>query len=144
MKPETCCYNCVDNECFVRCAGYKIDEKMCDNCLSSLCENFVPETPEYPKADEAKSEYEPFDINLKAQWTLLDWKVLEQMAKLVTWGSVKHTNYEQGMIDEKKYFDKIFRHLVEAMRGELDPETGLDPLIHAMVDAMIILHRRNK
>ena len=82
----------------------------------------------------------------KPQWSIVDFKSLEPMVRVLEFGSVKYSrdNWKKGMpINE--ICDSLMRHLVAYMDGEeLDPESGLSHIGHIQCNAMFLSYMENK
>ena len=88
------------------------------------------ETPKHDPYPEGKPRYD-----------LLPPEALEEVVQALTWGVQAHgaRNWETGQPWGSR-FAKIMRHCWEWMRGvEKDKETGLNPLAHAIVQALFLL-----
>jgi hypothetical protein len=84
----------------------------------------------------------------KLRWSLVDYKALEPMIRVLMYGAEKYTTQEaSGDHNWKKGLDKIEileclqRHLAALMDGELyDKESGLPHIGHIMCNAMFYSH----
>lgn len=77
----------------------------------------------------------------KPQFGLLPPYALEEIAKVLTVGAEKYepNNWKRVPDGPRRYFDAAQRHLWAYQKGEeLDPETGLSHLAHAMCCLMFI------
>ncbi len=77
----------------------------------------------------------------KIRFDLLSPYALEELARIVTYGTVKYEsrNWEKGM-KWGKLFGSTMRHLWRFWSGEdLDPESKLPHLAHAMCCCMFLL-----
>jgi hypothetical protein len=73
------------------------------------------------------------DDNSKARYDLLPPELLEETAKVLTFGAQKYSahNWAQGA-SWSRYFSAMMRHMWAWWRGEdNDPETGFSHLAHA-------------
>lgn len=80
----------------------------------------------------------------KLRWSLVDWKSMEPMIKVLEYGAKKYTvgdvsgeeNWKKPM-DKKQILNSAMRHLIAMMNGEdNDPESGLPHVGHLMCNAM--------
>lgn len=81
----------------------------------------------------------------KLEWTLVDFKSLEGLVKVLMFGKQKYgkDNWKKGL----KYLsiiDSMLRHTFAFMSGEdSDPESGLPHTDHIMCNAMFLSHMFN-
>lgn len=78
----------------------------------------------------------------KVQYGLLPPLALEETAKVLTFGAQKYEpdNWRRVPNANDRYFDALLRHVWAWKRGEqLDPETGLHHMAHAICCAMFIV-----
>lgn len=78
----------------------------------------------------------------KVEWSLVDWKSLEPMVKVLMHGAQKYEpdNWKKGQ-DLKSLSSCLMRHLVAFMDGEdNDPESGESHLGHVLCNAMFMIH----
>jgi len=69
----------------------------------------------------------------KVRWDLLPFDAINEIAKVMTYGSVKYEprNWEKGM-SWNRVFASLQRHLVSWFNGEdVDPESKMSHLAHA-------------
>lgn len=84
-----------------------------------------------------------FDGN-KPDWALLPLNATEEVVKVLTYGAIKYApdNWKKVPNAENRYFAAAMRHLVEHRRGEeIDPESGLPHLAHAICSLMFLLEK---
>lgn len=77
----------------------------------------------------------------KTRMDLLDPHAIEQLALVLTFGAAKYQpqNWRRG-ISKSRLLGAALRHLFSYMRGEdLDPESGLSHVAHAMCCCMFLL-----
>jgi hypothetical protein len=112
----------------------------------------VPDTPMktawYVKPDldagVVKSETKTgvkFDQD-KPQWTLVPFKALDEVVKVLTIGAKKYApdNWKKVPNARQRYIDAAFRHMSAYASGEkLDAETGKSHLAHAMCCLLFLL-----
>lgn len=80
--------------------------------------------------------------NGKPRMALLPPYALEEVAKVLTAGSIKYADNNWKYVEngESRYKDAMFRHINAFNKGEvLDPETGMHHLAHAICCAMFIV-----
>lgn len=76
----------------------------------------------------------------KLQWSLVDWKSLEGLVKVLEMGAKKYSknNWKKGM-PVSQVSESLLRHMFAFMSGEdKDPESGLNHLSHVMCNAMFL------
>ena len=83
----------------------------------------------------------------KLDWTLLPWDALEPVVRVLAYGAQKYgerDNWRKVDGAYARYRAAAMRHLVADMNGEeRDPETGEDPLAHAVCSLLFaIAHGR--
>jgi len=78
----------------------------------------------------------------KRQWSLVDFKSLEPLVKVLEYGAVKYSphNYKKGLpITET--CESLLRHTMAFLEGEdIDPESGLEHVGHIMANAMFLAY----
>lgn len=78
----------------------------------------------------------------KIQWSLVDFRQLEGMVKVLEFGMKKYDrdNWKKGL-PMRSQCESMMRHLVALMSGEInDPETGLPHWSHIQCNAMFMGH----
>ena len=88
----------------------------------------------------------------KPKWSLVDFKSLEPMVRVLEYGAAKYTvkdesgkviatgrdNWKNGMIPSE-VTESLLRHVFALLRGEMnDPESGLPHTGHIMCNAMFL------
>jgi len=76
----------------------------------------------------------------KLQWSLVDFKSLEGLVKVLEMGARKYDkhNWKKGM-PITQVSESLMRHLFAFLNGEdTDPESGLSHISHVMCNAMFI------
>ena len=76
----------------------------------------------------------------KLQWSMLDFKSLEGMVRVLEMGSRKYSkdNWKLGM-PVTQVCESLMRHLFAFMSGEnTDPESGESHMSHVLVNAMFV------
>ena len=80
----------------------------------------------------------------KLQYGLIPPLALKETVKVLTLGAVKYdkNNWQKVPNAQSRYYDALQRHLWDWFAGEqLDPETGINHLAHAMCNIMFLLER---
>ena len=73
----------------------------------------------------------------KPRWSLLPWKAVNEIVKVLTYGANKYTDDNWHKVvntsdGEDRYFSAMMRHLYAWREGEkVDPESKLSHLAHA-------------
>jgi hypothetical protein len=78
----------------------------------------------------------------KPQWTLVPFKALDEVVKVLTIGARKYApdNWKKVPNARQRYIDAAFRHMSAYAAGEkLDVETGKNHLAHAMCCLLFLL-----
>lgn len=78
----------------------------------------------------------------KPQWTLVPFKALDEVVKVLTIGAKKYApdNWKKVPNARQRYIDAAFRHMSAYAAGEkLDDETGKSHLAHAMCCLLFLL-----
>ena len=80
----------------------------------------------------------------KADWSLVPFESLEGMVKVLEFGAQKYAGWNwttNGGFSYMRVFRSCLRHLFAWSRGEdLDPESGLSHIHHAMCNLLFISH----
>lgn len=74
----------------------------------------------------------------KPQWSLIDFKSLEPMVRVLEFGAKKYArdNWKKGL-DKNQILESMMRHVVALMDGEVnDSESGLPHIGHIMCNTM--------
>ena len=82
----------------------------------------------------------------KPQWSLVDFKSIEALPKVLEFGAKKYArdNWKKGL-DLNEILDSASRHLFALMSGEQnDPESGLPHAGHIMCNMMFYEYHKNK
>lgn len=84
-----------------------------------------------------------FDDN-KPDWSLVPFESLEGMVKVLEFGAKKYAGWNwtaDGGFQYTRVLRSCFRHLFAWARGEdLDPESGLSHIHHAMCNLLFLSH----
>jgi hypothetical protein len=78
----------------------------------------------------------------KLRWDLLPIDCIEDVVKILTFGSVKYgpNNWQMLEEGEERYYAALMRHLSAYRQGEIiDIESGLSHLSHAMCNILFLL-----
>jgi tRNA-dihydrouridine synthase len=78
----------------------------------------------------------------KPQWTLVPFKALDEVVKVLTIGARKYApdNWKKVPNARQRYIDAAFRHMSAYAAGEkLDAETGKNHLAHAVCCLLFLL-----
>ena len=126
--------------------------------IKNLSKNYVEEAPYHPgyestiptiPASKEMKEYNEatkgrkFDGG-KLEYGLLPPLALEETVKVLTFGAQKYErdNWQKVPDAKRRYFDALQRHVWSWKQGEqIDPESGIHHLAHAMCCLMFILER---
>jgi len=79
----------------------------------------------------------------KPDWTLMPWSALTEVQRVMDYGAKKYdkNNWMYVKRPRPRYLAAMFRHVVAYAKGEqLDPESGLHHLAHAVCCALFIIH----
>jgi hypothetical protein len=83
-----------------------------------------------------------YDDN-KLRWDLLDMNSIEEIVKVLTYGSIKYGDCNWKYLDNgiERYYAALMRHLVAWRKNEdKDPESGLLHLSHAACNLVFIIY----
>lgn len=76
----------------------------------------------------------------KTNWNLLPLEVIEQIVKVLDYGAVKYAPFSWQNEPVELWYSAMMRHIVAWKKGEqLDSETQLHHLVHAMCNLMFIV-----
>lgn len=113
-------------------------------------ENIIP-TITVPQEIKDQIERVKTEISLgrkfdggKLEYGLLPPNALEETVKVLTFGAQKYERNNWIHVDDgvRRYFDALQRHLWAWKKGEqIDPESGLHHLAHAMCCLMFLYER---
>ena len=79
----------------------------------------------------------------KLRWDLLPMELVEEVVKVLTFGANKYSDNNWKKLDNgvERCYAAVQRHLVAWRKGEnLDEETGLRHLAHAMCELLFVMH----
>jgi hypothetical protein len=131
MEETTYILTCSNKECKNHCDGYYTTFGNCPDCGSELTE-WLAEWPDKKSAIRYNSG--------KLRWSLVDFDALEDMVKVLEFGTEKYTadNWKKGL-KTNEIAESMMRHLFAYLRGEdIDPESGLPHTGHIMCNAMFL------
>jgi hypothetical protein len=103
----------------------------------------LPSDDTVKKTQTATTRGRKFDGG-KLQYGLIPPLALKETVKVLTFGAVKYdkNNWKKVPDAQSRYYDALQRHLWSWFEGEqLDPETGINHLAHAMCNIMFLLER---
>ena len=78
----------------------------------------------------------------KPQWSMVDFKSLEDMVRVLEFGAKKYSrdNWKKGL-KTTEIVDSMLRHIYAYLNGEdVDPESGINHTGHIMCNAMFLSH----
>lgn len=78
----------------------------------------------------------------KVMWDLLQWRALEEIAKVLTFGAQRYGAYSWKNVEgaRSRYYAALLRHITAWFRGEeIDPDSGLHHLAHAGCNLLFLL-----
>ena len=119
------------------------------NCGTDDNTILVAEAPYNPGYEDAspqefiKEKGRKFDGG-KLEYGLLPPLALEETVKVLTFGAQKYARDNWQIVPDAKrrYFDAVQRHMWAWKQGEqMDPESGIHHLAHAMCGLMFLLER---
>lgn len=76
----------------------------------------------------------------KLQWSLVDFKSLEPMVRVLEFGAKKYSaeNWKKGLYT-KEIIESLLRHIFSILEGEdIDPESGEEHIGHVLCNAMFL------
>ena len=77
----------------------------------------------------------------KADWSLVDLQIIEDMAMVLTYGAKKYSANNWMSVSKERYFAALMRHLTAYQNGNrMDEESGFNHLAHAMCNIYFLLH----
>jgi hypothetical protein len=78
----------------------------------------------------------------KTQWSMVDFKSMEDMVRVLEFGVNKYSrdNWKKGL-KTTEIVDSMLRHIYAYLDGEdVDPESGINHTGHIMCNAMFLSH----
>lgn len=84
--------------------------------------------------------------NGKLRMDLIPPEAMEELAKVLTFGSLKYEDNNWQKVDKKRYDAALMRHYIEYKKGnKVDEESGLDHLSHLLCNvAFLIWKEKNE
>jgi hypothetical protein len=79
----------------------------------------------------------------KPNWSLMPWHALNEVQRVMDYGAKKYTenNWMYVKRPRPRYLAAMFRHVIAYAKGEqLDAESGMHHLAHAVCCALFIIH----
>lgn len=128
------------------CKGHYLDthpdtkQYVCPYCHSTDSKVAFIEEDEL-NADYKKEMADRFN-NGKPQWSMVDFKSLEDMVRVLEFGEKKYSrdNWKKGL-KTTEVVDSLLRHIYAYLNGEdIDPESGINHTGHIMCNAMFLSH----
>lgn len=128
------------------CKGHYSDTRpdrkqyVCPFCYSTDSKVAFIEEDEL-NADYKKEMADRFN-NGKPQWSMVDFKSLEDMVRVLEFGEKKYSrdNWKKGL-KTTEVVDSLLRHIYAYLNGEdIDPESGINHTGHIMCNAMFLSH----
>lgn len=81
----------------------------------------------------------------KLNYSLVPVSSIEELAKVFTYGANKYKAYGWKDVEVNRYESALFRHIQAWRSGEeLDPESGLSHLSHALTNIAILIELTKK
>ena len=82
---------------------------------------------------------------LKPDWSLIDLSIVEEMAKVLTYGANKYDRHNYDKVEPHRYLAALMRHITAWQQGEVtDKESGFHHLSHAMTNLHILMRLEDK
>ena len=101
------------------------------------------ESQNYPLTDGIPEPKQALRYNQgKIKWSLVDWKSLEPMVRVLEMGAKKYApyNWSKGM-PVTEVSESLLRHMFAYLDGELDDnESKIEHLGHVMCNCMFLIH----
>lgn len=83
--------------------------------------------------------------NGKVDWTLLQWKELEEVVEVLAFGANKYSRDNWKHVEPARYEKAAMRHLISYITGEKqDPESGKSHLAHLMCNVLFLMWNDNE
>lgn len=141
---ETCHHDDPNKGEFMRC-------KKPGPCIRIAAGGFSGWTPKEPTGglpiseSEVKPDRQPGDKYKhdtgKTKWHLIPWRILEDIAKVMTCGAAKYTEdgWKKVPGAKDRYFSAMMRHWRKMEKGEyIDPDFGLPHWAHFCCNAIFL------
>ena len=131
------CLACGYNYCENASEPMKL---VCPNCAKR--ETYILSVEEDELNADYKQELADRFNDGKLQWSMVDFKSLEDMVRVLEFGAKKYSrdNWKKGL-KTTEVVDSMLRHIYAYLEGEdLDPESGINHTGHIMCNAMFLSH----
>ena len=114
----------------------------------TIKEEIVNEVDEFTKAliERDKVEQALRYNQGKVEWSLVDFKSLEPMVRVLEYGCKKYArnNWRKGM-PATQIIESMLRHTFKLLEGEMvDPESGIDHIGHIQCNALFLAYVLNE
>lgn len=84
-----------------------------------------------------------YDEN-KIDWTLVPWKEMEEVVKVLTHGAIKYSPDNWKKVDPERYRKALLRHIFSYIGGEvIDQDSGLNHMAHVICNALFLMWNDN-
>ena len=130
---------------------YVDDDKTELNCIKILRIKGGEVIKNYCDDEETNSEkVESIGIKYdsdKLDWSLMPIEPLEEVLKVLMFGAKKYKRGNWKLVDDHKrrYYNAAMRHLTALAKGEeVDPETNISHLAHAICCLLFLLDRKDE
>lgn len=81
----------------------------------------------------------------KLRYDLLDYKSIDELARVLTYGANKYGDNNWQGVEEHRYQAALGRHFSEYMQGrKYDDESGIHHLSHVMANVMFLLYKERE
>jgi len=131
---------CLDCKGHYAAKTHGPDVIICPNCNSMATVLLSVEEDEL-NADYKQELADRFNDG-KLQWSMVDFKALEDMVRVLEFGAKKYSrdNWKKGL-KTTEVVDSLLRHIYAYLNGEdIDPESGINHTGHIMCNAMFLSH----
>ena len=136
--------------CFHGDNMYQSEDGVCWTCNfydKWVAKDFLSNVPDTPAVAAVGDIVIPLKAGVKfdqdkPQWTLLPFKALDEVVKVLTIGARKYApdNWKKVPNARQRYIDAAFRHMSAYASGEkFDAETGKSHLAHAVCCLLFLL-----
>lgn len=81
----------------------------------------------------------------KLRYDLLDYKSIDELARVLTYGANKYDANNWQKIEANRYQAALGRHFSSYMQGEMyDQESGIHHLSHVMANVMFLMYKERE
>lgn len=95
----------------------------------------VVDSAQHPVEDPGRK-----DDQDKVRFDLVPPRPFLELAKVITLGAKKYSEWNWRKIGQERYVAALYRHIIAWQMGEdRDPETGLEHLAHAMCNLVFLM-----